>query len=82
MLRIHSHTTRVALAQTRDLGDEESARGAALPLPAHVTSNTRNTYHSDLFLLFFFLKIFPRKSVFNLWAIYNGNRPYKIYTNV
>lgn len=28
-----------------------------------------------------FLKMLPRKSAFNLWAIYNGNRPYKMYTN-
>lgn len=80
-LRIRSHTTQVALTQTPDPRVGESAHPAKRPLRAHVASNRRNMYRSDLFL-FFHPKMFPRKSVFNLWAIYNGNRPYKMYTNV
>ena len=59
-----------------------STRGQPPPLhPRHLQYQKHVSLGSFPFF-FFFSKMFPRKSVFNLWAIYNGNRPYKMYTNV
>lgn len=74
-----SHTTQVALTQTHDLHVGESALGPARP-PSH-PRHLQYQKHGSLGSFPFF-KMFPGKSVFNLWAIYNGNRPYKMYTNV
>lgn len=84
--RARSHTTQVAFTQTPDRPVGEPARRGRPPPshPRHLQYQKHGSLGpSPFFLLLLPLKkMFPRKSVFNLWAIYNGNRPYKMYTSV
>lgn len=77
---VHLYTTRIAFTQTHDLHVGQSVCGAALPSPLQFTSPP--IPETCITQIVPFSQDVQRKSVFNLWAIYNGNRPYKMYTNV